>query len=48
MGERKFTIYDLVKPAIRNRPVDIIVHAGCNDLSNNTNPLSNIKKRLQS
>ena len=35
---------NLVKPAILNKPVEIIIHAGCNDLLNNTNPLSNIKK----
>ena len=35
---------DLVKPVIRKKPSEIIIHTGCNDLTNNINPLTNIKK----
>ena len=35
---------DLIKPVIRKKPSEIIIHTGCNDLTNNINPLTNIKK----
>ena len=35
---------NLVKSAIRNKPEEIINHAGSNDLTNDVNPLNNIKK----
>ena len=35
---------DIIKPIIRKKPDEIIMHAGCNDLSRNVNPLTNIKK----
>lgn len=35
---------DIIKPIIRKKPDEIIIHVGCNDLSKNVNPLTNIKK----
>ena len=43
-GASSEDILDLIKPAIRNKPKEIIIHTGYNDLSNAINPLNNIKK----
>ena len=37
-------ILDHIKPSLRKAPEQIIIHAGTNDISNNTNYLNNAKK----
>ena len=37
-------ILDHIKPSLREAPEQIIIHAGTNDISNNTNYLKNVKK----
>ena len=43
-GASSIDILDHIKPSLRKAPEQIIIHAGTNDISNNTNYLKNIKK----
>ena len=43
-GASSIDISDHIKPSLRKAPEQIIIHAGTNDISNNTNYLKNIKK----
>ena len=43
-GASSINILDHFKPSSRKAPEQIIIHAGTNDISNNTNYLKNVKK----
>ena len=43
-GASSIDILDHIKPSFRKAPEQIIIHAGTNDISNNTNYLKNVKK----
>ena len=43
-GASSIDILDHIKPSLRKGPEQIIIHAGTNDISNNTNYLKNVKK----
>ena len=43
-GASSIDILDYIKPSLRKAPEQIIIHAGTNDTSNNTNYLKNVKK----
>ena len=43
-GASSIYILDHIKPSLRKTPEQIIIHAGTNDISNNTNYLKNVKK----
>ena len=43
-GAFSLDILDHIKPSLRKAPEQIIIHAGTNDISNNTNYLKNVKK----
>ena len=43
-GASSIDILDHIKPSLRKAPEQIIIHAGTNDISNNTNYLKNVKK----
>ena len=42
-GASSIDILDHIKPSLRKAPEQIIIHAGMNDISNNTNDLKNDK-----
>ena len=41
-GTSSIDILDHIKPSLRKTPEQIIIHAGTNDISNNTNYLKNV------
>ena len=43
-GAYSIDILDHIKPSLRKAPEQITIHAGTNDISNNTNYLKNVKK----
>ena len=43
-GASSIDILDHIKPSLRKASEQIIIHAGTNDISNNTNYLKNVKK----
>ena len=43
-GASSIDFLDHIKPSLRNAPEQIIIHAGTNDISNNTNYLKNVTK----
>ena len=43
-GASSVNILDHIKPSLAKAPEQIIIHAGTNDISNNTNYLNNVKK----
>ena len=43
-GASSIDILDHIKPSLRKAPEETIIHAGTNDISNNTNYLKNVKK----
>ena len=43
-GASSIDILDHIKPSLRKAPEQIIIHAGTNDISNNTSYLKNVKK----
>ena len=43
-GGKSVDMLDIIKPLIRKKPDEIIVHVGCNDITNNSNYLTNVKK----
>ena len=43
-GASSIDILDHIKPSLRKAPEQIIIRAGTNDISNNTNYLKNVKK----
>ena len=43
-GGHSVDMLDILKPLMRKKPDDIIVHFGCNDITNNINYLANVKK----
>ena len=43
-GASSIDILDHIKPSLRKAQEQIIIHAGTNDISNNTNYLKNVKK----
>ena len=43
-GASSIDILDHIKPSFRKAPEQIIIHAGTNNISNNTNYLKNVKK----
>ena len=43
-GASSIDILDYIKPSLRKAPEQMIIHAGTNDISNNTNYLKNVKK----
>ena len=43
-GASSIDILDHIKPSLWKVPEQIIIHAGTNDISNNTNYLNNVKK----
>ena len=46
-GASSIDILDHIKPSLRKAPEQIMIHAGMNDISNNTNYLKNVKKILK-
>ena len=46
-GAPSVEILDHIKPSLRKAPEPIIIHAGTNDISNNTNYLKNVKKTVK-
>ena len=46
-GASSIDILDHIKPSLRKAPEQILIHAGTNDISNNTNYLNNVKKFLK-
>lgn len=43
-GSNSEDVLDLIKPVLRNKANEIIIHTGCNDLTRKMNPLNNIRK----
>ena len=43
-GESSIDIINHLKPSLRKTPDEIIIHAETNDITNNVNYLSNVKK----
>ena len=46
-GGQSVDMLDILKPLMRKKPDEIIVHVGCNDITNNINYLANVKKNEQ-
>ena len=46
-GASSIDILDHIKPSLQKAPEQIIIHAGTNDISNNTNYLKNLKKLVK-
>ena len=47
LGASSIDILDHINPSLRKAPEQIIIHAGTNDISNNTNYLKNVKKNVK-
>ena len=43
-GASSIDILDHIKPSLQKAPEQVIIHAGTNDIFNNTNDLKNVKK----